>query len=144
MEKNEKIEKYLKLPISEIDKKIYANEEILDKFWENSNNYPSWDDYAKECQPYWEDSYCLSTAKIMLTPHEEAVKYHKPMSDLDIQCRVPIEKFKAWCKTGCVTQDDGEGVYATENETTWLYANPRAFKEGYIRDDFKYVCWYNK
>jgi hypothetical protein len=141
---NEKIEEYLKLPISEIEKKIEANDEILGELWKNSRSFSSWDDYAKECNPYWEDNYCLWTAKIMLTPQEEIVKQLKPMSDLDVQCRVPIEKFEAWCGTGCVTWDDGDGVYATENETTDLDANPRAFHEGYIRKDFKYVCWYNK
>ena len=140
---NKKIEEYLKLPIPEIDKRIEANDEILGELWRNSRSF-SWDDYTKKCKPYWEDNYRLWTAKIMLTPQEEIAKQLKPMSDLDAHCRVPIEEFEAWCKMGCVTWDDGDGVYATENKTTNLDANPRAFKAGYIRKDFKYVCWYNK
>ena len=137
------IEKYLKFSIAEISKKIKKNDKILKKLWENSRGL-SWDDYEKECKPYWEVNYCLRTAKIMLIPHEEIIKQLKPMSDLDVQCRVPIEEFEAWCGTGYVTSYDGNGVYATENETTNLNANPMAFKDGYIRKDFKYVCWYNK
>lgn len=137
------IEKYLKFSIAKISEKIEENNKILRELWENSGNLSS-DDYIKECKPYWEDNYRLRTAKIMLTPQEEIVKQLKPMSDLDAQCRVPVEEFKAWCRTGYVTSYDGDGVYATENETTNLDASPRAFKAGYTRKDFKYVCWYNK
>lgn len=137
------IEKYLKFSIPKISEKIEENDKILGELWKNSRGL-SWDDYAKECKPYWEDNYCLWTAKTMLTPQEEIVKQLKPMSDLDAHCRVPIEKFEAWCRMGYVTWDDGDGVYATENETTYLDANPRAFKAGYIRKDFKYVCWCDK
>lgn len=138
---NEKIEEYLKLPISEIDKKIDANDEILDKIWREDDR-GSWDEHEKKCKPYWDDNYCLCTAKALLTPREE-IKL-SPMDDIDRECRVPIKTFKSWCDCCAVTSYDGVGYYATKDEVTRLNASTRAFYEGYIRDDFEYVCWYNK
>ena len=138
---NEKIEKYLKLPISEIEKKIEANDEILDKIWREDDG-SSWDEYQEKCKPYWHDNHALVTAKVLLTPREE-IKL-SPMSELDKECQVPINTFKAWCDCCAVTSYDVVGYYATKDEVTHLTASPRAFHEGYIRDDFEYVCWYNK
>ena len=67
-----------------------------------------------------------------------------PMNDLDRKCRVPIKTFKSWCDYRAVADSDGIAYYATKDKITRLNASPRAFYEGYIRNDFKYVCWYNK
>lgn len=138
---NEKIEEYLKLPISEIEKKIEANDEILGKIW-RENSGSSWDEFQEKCKSYWDDNYCLYTATDLLTPLEEIDL--SPMSDLDRECRVPIKTFKAWCDCCAVVDSDGVGYYATKDKVSRLNASPRAFYEGYIRNDFKYVCWYNK
>lgn len=138
---NEKIEEYLKLPISEIEKKLDANDEILDKIWREDDG-SSWDDYQEKCRPYWSDNHALITAEVLLTPRKEIDL--SPMSELDKECRVPIKTFKAWCDCCAVTSYDGVGYYATKDKVSYLTASPRAFHEGYMRDDFKYVCWYNK
>ena len=138
---NEKIEEYLKLSISEIEKKLDANDEILDKIWREDDG-SSWDGYQEKCRPYWNDNHALLTAEVLLTPREEIDL--SPMNDLDKECRVPIKTFKAWCDCCAVMGSDGVGYYATKDKVSRLDASPRAFHEGYIRDDFKYVCWYNK
>lgn len=140
---NQKIEEYLKLPLTEINKKIKKNNKILDKLWHETDRNTPWEEYEKKCKPYWEEAHCLYTAQAILTPIESVT--FRPFRDLEKErCLVPIEEFKEWCKTGCVTNYDGDGVYATENEVSDIDASPRAFYEGYIRKDFKYVCWYNK
>lgn len=139
---NPKIEKYLKLPLAKINKKIEKNSKILDKLWREDRSV-SWEEYEKKCKPYWEEAHCLYTAEAMLIPMDSVT--FKPMEEQEKKnCLVPIEEFEAWCKTGFVSNYDGDGVYATENETSDINASPRAFYEGYIRKDFKYVCWYNK
>lgn len=80
-------------------------------------------------------------ARHVRTPKEEAEM--REMDDLDIECKMPLEKFKAYCKSGAFMDSDGFGYYADEDMVSRLYANPWDFKHGFIRDDFKFVCWYN-
>ena len=139
---NQKVEEYLKLSLSEINKKIKKNEKILDKLWREDSS-GSWEEYEKKCKPYWDEAHCLYAAKDMLAPMESVT--FSPMDARDKKhCRVPIKEFEAWCKTGYVSNYDGTGYYATENDVSNIYASPRAIYEGYIRKDFDYVCWYNK
>ena len=131
----------MKLPIEELDARLDKCDKELDRIWREDDG-GSYEKYEEKCKPYRDEAFCLATAKDMITPRESIEA--RPMDELDRECRVPIEVFKEWCKSGYVSSYDGHGVYATENEATWMYARPRAFYEGYIRDDFDYVCWYNK
>lgn len=136
---NETIEKYLKLPISEIREKIKENDKVLDEL------FHAWlphDEYVKKGLSYWDDNYCLLTAKSLLLPKSELGM--RPMTELDKECRMPIEKFKSLCESGYMSTYDGYAIYADENEVSSEYARIQAFQEGYIRNDFDYVCWYNK
>lgn len=139
---NPKIEEYMKLPLEKIEGMIEENERVLDKIWAEDDG-SSYENYKNKCKPYHDELYCLTTAKTMILPREEIET--RPMDELDKECKIPIAEYTEMCKTGYVSNYDGHGVYATETETaSWLYANPRAFYEGYIRKDFDYVCWYNK
>ncbi len=137
-----KIEEYKKLSIEEINARIDANDEKLDELW-HSDNGDDYEVYRAKCRPYWDDNYCLSTAKTMIMPKEEVKLWDS--TELDNGCRMPIKKFIGYCECGAICGSDGAGYYATENKVAHLLeANPRAFCDGYIRDDFDYVCWYNK
>ena len=138
------VNKYLKLSLNEIEDKLYDNDEILNDIW-NKDTGDSWDEYCNKCQPYWDDNKALMTAKTLLT--DINIVRLRPLEEWekdDEWVHIKIETFKDWCKTGFVTINDGVGYYATENEVSNLYASPYAFRDGYIRDDFDYVCWYNK
>ena len=139
-----KVEEYKKLHLEEIQKKIKANCDILDKIWKDDNG-ESWDEYSKKCNPYWEDNKYLCTVESLLLPREQ-VKM-RPLEDWekdDKWIHIKIEVFKQWCETGFTTSYDGCGYYATETEVSDLSALTYAFHDGYIRDDFTHVCWYNK
>lgn len=138
------VNKYLKLSLNEIEDKLNDNDEILNKIWHEDTG-GSWDEYCNKCQPYWDDNRALLTAKTLLTDIN-TIRL-RPLEDWERDeewIHIKIETFKEWCKDGFVTNYDGVGYYATENEVSNLYAPPYAFKDDYIRDDFDYVCWYNK
>lgn len=137
------IEDYMKLPLEDIDKLLKENHEILDKIWKEDDG-SSWDIYAEKCKPYLEKSYELSTAYSLLIPYED-IKFQKlPEWAIKEECLMSVKDFKSACEIGFFTSYDGNGYYATETEESSIDASPRAFAKGYIRDDFKYVVWYNK
>jgi hypothetical protein len=136
------IEEYMKLPLEEIDKLLKENSEILDKIWDEDDG-SSWEKYEQKCKPYLKVSYELSTAKSLLIPYED-IKF-EPIEERFIEeCLIPIDEFRAACMYSFFTSYDGSGYYATETEESNIEAIPEAFADGYVRDDFKYVVWYNK
>jgi len=132
---------YSNLTLEEIQEKIDSNRKNLDKIWEEDDG-SSWDNYCAKCKPYWDDSLALRTAYVLKIDKND-IKF-EPMNDVDRKCLMTIKEFKSCCKMDAITSWDGDGCYATKDETTDLPAEPEAFKQGYIRKDFKYVCWYNK
>lgn len=140
----EKMKAYLKLPLEELKTKIDANNKILDKLWKEDDS-KSWEEYCEKCNPYWDDNKYLYTAKSLLLPREE-IKM-RPLEDWEKDeewIHITIETFKEWCESGFITSYDGSGYYATETEVSYLPALTYAFHDGYVRDDFTRVCWYNK
>ena len=137
----EKIEEYKKLSLGEIQTRIEANGEELDKIWHEDDG-DDWEGYVAKCKPYWDDDYCLWTAKSMVIPKEDVRLYE--MSKDDKKCRMSIKKFVEACKFGAICNSDGCGYYATEECVSDLDIFPGAACDDYVRDDFDYVCWYNK
>ncbi len=137
----EKIEEYKKLSLDEIEARIEANNEELDKIWDEDDG-SSYEAYKAKCEPFWDDNYYLWTAKTMIIPREKI--HMRKSSEFEDACREPIGKYIEICKSGYLSGYDGFGEYATENEVSSLQALPRAVYDGYVRDDFDYVCWYNK
>ena len=139
-----KVEEYRKLPLEKIEEKLKANNKILDKFWKEDDT-KSWDEYCEKCKPYWDDNKCLYTVRSLLLPREKVRM--RPLEDWEKDeewVHIKIEVFKKWCESCFTTSYDGSGYYATETEVSDLSALTYAFHDGYIRDDFTHVCWYNK
>lgn len=132
----------MKLPLEEIDKLLKENSEILNKIWDEDDG-SSWEKYEQKCKPYWKVSYELSTAKSLLIPYED-IKFEPIKERFIEECLIPIDEFRAACMYTFFTSYDGSGYYATETEESNIEAIPEAFADGYVRDDFKYVVWYNK
>lgn len=136
------IEEYKKLPIEELDARMEAAHEKLHEIW-HTDDGKDYEAYKVKCKPYWDEYYYLDTAKTMILPKDKITLHES--SNLDNECRMPIDYFIEMCKTGYVSNYDGSGCYATEKEVArGIDANPRAFYDGYVRKDFDYVCWYNK
>ena len=136
-----KINDYLKMPVSELNERIDKNGEILNKIWEEDAGY-DWKSYRIKCQPYWDDIKYLAAAISMNTKLEDIEM--EPMDEFHKKCRVPIKTFIEWCKHDAVTSYDGFGEYANENEVSNLHVSCWGIKNGIVRKDFTHVCWYNK
>lgn len=132
-----KIEEYKKLSLNEIQARIAANEEKLDKIWHEDDGN-SWEKYKAKCQPYWDDNEALYAAKSLKKTPEM-----RPFDDLDRKCLMTINEFKSHCNWGAIMNSDGFGYYATDKEVSNIEASPSAFVKGIIRPDFTHVCWYN-
>lgn len=114
-------------------------EDRIDEIFDNTNSY---DEYLQISKPFREIEFYARTAQILNIPKSDVILH--PHRELDKECLISIEKFKSWCERGYVISSDGIGKYSTDTHVTNLTASPRAFKEGHIRSDFNYICWYNK
>jgi len=135
---------YGNLSLPEIERLIEVNDMKLKEIWDTDDG-GSWEKYKAKCQSYWDDNSALYAAKALKLDRKDINL--RPLKDWekdDEWIHIPIEKFKVWCESGFVTSYDGSGYYATETEVSNLGASPSAFREGKIRTDFTYVCWYNK
>lgn len=133
------ITNYLNKTRKELIEILKQVEDRIDEIFDNTNSY---DEYLQISKPFREIEFYARTAQILNTPESDIILH--PHSELDKECLMLIEDFKRSCKLGCIIYSNGFGRYATDTHVTNLTANPRAFKEGHIRPDFKYVCWYNK
>ena len=132
----------MKLSLEEIDKLLKETHETLNKIWDEDDG-SSWDNYAEKCTPYWKKAYELDTAYSLLIPHED-IKFEPLDDDEKENCLIPIDEFRAACMYSAFTSSDGFGYYATDTEKSDVDACPEAFADGYVRDDFTHVVWYNK
>jgi len=114
-------------------------EDRINEIFENTNSY---NEYLQISKPFIEIEFYARTAQILNTPESDIILH--PHNELDKKCLMSIEDFKQNCKDRSITCEDGFGKYSTDTHVTNLAASLRAFEEGYIRPDFKYVCWYNK
>ena len=57
-----------------------------------------------------------------------------------------FSKFKDLCdkKYCCIPDYDGQGYYLKDDKVYELYASPRMIRNGFVRNEFTHVCWYNK
>ena len=121
----------------------YSNEELelilnfLEKFRERARNI-SYDAYIKEVERT-EHYYNLLNDEFNLRKSPRL----RFMSDLDMDCRMEISKFKTSCIHGTISSCDGKGFYATSEVVSDIPAEPAAICTGHIRKDFKYICWYS-
>ena len=66
----------------------------------------------------------------------------KPIPDF---CDVlSIEEFVTACREGLLTDDDGVGVYATNEAETNIEIIPSLVMQGEYNYVYPNVCWYNK
>ena len=136
--------KYLNMPLEEVDEAVEKYDKICnDMFYQGMHDNLSWEELEKKREPFIHELRQASAAQTMLTP-KEYIQYRE-YTDLDRECQVPIDAFISWCKSGFVSSWDGHGVYADKDKVySWFYARPGDIYNGYIRNDFEYVCWYNK
>ena len=140
----EKISEYLRLDLSEINERIEKNGEVLDRIWREDDG-KSWDRYCEKCQAYWDDNTVLYAVQSIKIPRGEAEMRPLKEDEKDDEWRhIKIETFIEWCESGFVTSYDGDGFYATEDEVSDLAVSTWGIKNGLVRSDFSYVCWYNK
>lgn len=133
-----KMKDYSHLTLEQIQEKIDKNDKELQKIWDEDDG-SSYDRYCKKCEPYWNDNDALYAAQSL-----KEVPEMRPFRPIDKKCLMDINTFKDCCKCGGFMDDDGFGYYATETEVSNIEAVPSAFVVGKIRQDFTYVCWYNK
>ena len=132
------VKDYSNLTIEEIDRLIEENDKKLKHIWDTDDGN-SWEKYKAKCKPYWDDNEDLYIARSM----KETPKM-RPLEEWEKECLMTIEEFKECCEYGSITEDDGSGKYAMENEVSNIDASPIAFVEGRIIPRFTHVCWYNK
>ena len=132
------MKKYYNLTIEEITSIIEENNNKLNEI-SDADDGNSWEVYMEKCQPYWDDNDALYSVKALKKTPEM-----RPFNELDRKCLMTINEFKSHCRRGTFMDTDGVGYYATDKEVSNIEASPNAFRQGIIREDFTYVCWYNK
>ena len=110
-------------------------------YFQNSENF---EDYCEKTIDYRDKSCAANTVITMLTPFEE-IEYRE-FDDLDKECLMTLDEFKGLCDKEycCITDYDGHGYYAKGDKVYELYASPRMIRNGFVRNEFTHVCWYNK
>jgi hypothetical protein len=96
----------------------------------------SWDEYCKNptVREYWK-----TIAEYRLVQDYTL----KPIEDKNFGEFMTLEEFKG--ASGVFFSDyDGSGYYATETEISNIPCVPSEICDGYIREDFTHVMWYNK
>lgn len=95
----------------------------------------SWDEYCQnhKVREYWK---ALAEYRLVqdytLRPIEDGCGDH-----------MTIEEFKGAAGT-FFSDYDGSGYYATETEVSNIPCVPSEICNGYVRNDFTHVMWYNK
>ena len=110
-------------------------------YFYHSDNF---EDYCEKTVDYRNKSCAADTVITMLTPFEEIGC--REFDDLDKECLMTLSKFKDLCdkKCYCITDSDGYGYYVKDDKVYELYASPRMIRNGFVRNEFTHVCWYNK
>lgn len=110
-------------------------------YFHNSDNF---DDYCEKTVDYRNKSCAADTVITMLTPFDEIG--YRELDDLDKECLMTLDKFKALCDKDCrcITDYDGHGYYVKSDKVYNLYASPKMIRNGFVRNEFTHVCWYNK
>lgn len=111
----------------------------IDYFFHNSSG---WEDYLEKTSELRDKSCAADTVITMLIPFEKIEKHQKDV--LDKECLMTIEKFINYCECGAIIDNDGFGYYVKDNVEYDLYASPRMVRNGFVRNEFTHVCWYNK
>ena len=121
--------KELKSKVEELRKECDG---IQDEYLEAGK---SWDEYRQnpKVREYWK---ALAEYRLV-----QDYKLH-PISS-DCGTHMTLEEFKKMA--GCFFSDyDGSGYYATETEVSNIPCVPSEICDGYVRNDFTHVMWYNK
>ena len=108
------------------------------------NNSDNFEDYCEKTVDYRNKSCAANTVITMLTPFEEIG--YRELDEFDVECLMTLDKFKDLCDKGCccITDYDGYGYYVNGDKVYELYASPRMIRNGFVRNEFTHVCWYNK
>ena len=116
-------------------------ESKINFYFYHSDNY---EDYCEKTVDYRNKSCAADTVITMLTPFDE-IEYWE-FDDLDKECLMTLDEFKIQCSKEyfCITDYDGHGYYAKDDKVYKLYASPRMIRNGFVRNEFTHVCWYNK
>lgn len=95
----------------------------------------SWDEYRQnpKVREYWK---ALAEYRLV-----QDYKLH-PISG-DCGTHMTLEEFKGYAGT-FFSDYDGSGYYATETEVSDVPCVPSEICDGYVRNDFTHVMWYNK
>ena len=95
----------------------------------------SWDEYRQnpKVKEYWK----------ALAEYRLVQDYtHHPIKN-DIGEHMTLEEFRGYSGT-FFSDYDGIGYYATETEVSNIPCVPSEICNGYVRNDFTHVIWYNK
>lgn len=119
------------------------------------------DKLNKEVEQAWNDSFKIenpNAAWLWYCEHMAVKEYQdvnreyklvcdyelSDMDELDRKCRMTIEEFIDDVNSGFIYDDDGTGMYATEDKVSTVHIAPSDIRANKYRKDFNYICWYNK
>ena len=119
----------------ELEAKLEEWEKRYDELW--NAGLPS-DEWYKRAQEMHKEAIPISGELHMITDEYE-------LTDIpDYGDKMTVSKFVSCCKYGGFIDSDGFGRYATEDKESDISAVPSEICAGFVRNDFKYVIWYNK
>lgn len=126
---------YHNLSNEELESIIKEKEAYIDKFWNDATL--EWQDYCGEVK---KTNINEMYAERLLRKEPT----YRDADEFDLECRITIEEFIAWCKYGYFCDSDGTGYYGNETQISDIYANPSHFYNKWNRTDFTHIYWYNK
>ena len=137
----ERVNKFIESKtIQEINSEIEKAQEELNKLWREYKG-DDCENHIESRRPFYELYSDLLTAKTMLVPTNDVSARSRVEEDDTL---MTTEEFQKMCEYGMFKPDAGTGYYASKDFIYNLMAEPEAFINGFIRNDFEYVVWYNK
>ena len=67
-----------------------------------------------------------------------------PWDEFYEDCKMTLQEFIECVEMGAFIDYDGYGVYATDEGVTHIEVYPSSVLRGWVRDEFPYVCWFNR
>ena len=80
------------------------------------------------------------------TPAENTILINdlRPWNEFYEEGKMTLKEFIDEVKIGFLTDDDGYGYYATEEGLTDIKVYPSHVTYNWLKNEYPYVCWFNK
>lgn len=98
-----------------------------------------WDDMERKCQDNIGEEIHQQTFEVFGIPNEIEWGEQPDYGEL-----MTMSEFVGGSKNGLLINDDGYGLYASENKATNVTIKPSDITDNYYNDEYTHVVWFNR